>query len=257
MAKSYVRSANLRALTSKLGCPEAIQNCQPIFEKMVDPQLRGTLTTDIRSISSLFEDDHQDDDGAFWNGRTARPIPQELRAALSCSGYVSARTAQFLPNITIDGLMYAPYRKHRGNSCILLAQPQDKLVPARIETIFQIESADSIQTLMAVRRHLPSQVTHDPFLQFPILRTRLWASQVADLEIIQPEQVSSHFACLSMSDDQKTIAVLSLSRVGLVHTYTFLVLILCSEISIKIAWSLQLGAPSSTVLPTIPVSFFI
>jgi hypothetical protein len=214
MAKSYVRSANLRALTSKLGCPEAIQNCQLIFQKMVDPQLRGTLTTDIRSISSLFEDDDEDDDGAFWNGRTARPIPQELQAALIRCGYVLARTAQFLPNIAINGLMYAPYRKHRGNSCILFAQSHDKLVPARIETVFQIELANSIQTLIAVRRHLPSQVTHDPFLQFPILQARLWASQVADLEIIQPRQVSSHFACLSMSDDQKTIAVLSLSRVG-------------------------------------------
>jgi hypothetical protein len=225
MAKSYVRSANLRALASKLGCPEVIQNCQLIFQKMVDPQLRGTLTTDIRSISSLFEDDNEDDDTAFWNGRTARPIPQELRAALSRYCHLLPRTAQFLPNITIDGLMYAPYRKHRGNSCILFAPSHDKLVPARIETIFQIESADSIQTLIAVRRHLPSQVTHDPLLQFPILRARLWASQVADLEIIRPEQVSSHFACLSMADDQKTIAVLSLSRVGLIHSYTFLVLI--------------------------------
>lgn len=228
MAKSYVRSANLRALTSKLGCPEVIQNCQLIFQKMVDPQLRGTLTTDIRSISSLFEDDNGDDDTVFWNDRTARPIPQELQAALSRCCYVLARTAhtaQFLPNITIDGLMYAPYRKHRGNSCILFAQSHDKLVPARIETVFQIESADSIQTLIAVRRHLPSQVAHDPLLQFPILRARLWASQVADLEIIRPEQVSSHFACLSMSEDQKTIAVLSLLRVRLIHSYTFLVLI--------------------------------
>ena len=72
MAKSYVRSANLRALTSKLGCPEVIQNCQLIFQKMVDPQLRGTLTTDIRSISSLFEDENGDDDTVFWNDRTAR-----------------------------------------------------------------------------------------------------------------------------------------------------------------------------------------
>ena len=104
--------------------------------KMVDPQLRGTLTTDIRSFSFLFEDNEEDDEMVLWNDRTARPIPQELQAALSRCSQVSARTAQFLLNITVNGLLYAPYQKHRGNSCILFAQSQDKLVPAWIETIF-------------------------------------------------------------------------------------------------------------------------
>lgn len=226
MAKSYVRSANLRALTSKLGCPEVIQNSKHIFQKMVNPQLRGTLTTDIRSISSLFEDDNEDDDTVIWNERTTRPISQELQAALSHCCRVSAGTAQFLPNITINGLIYSPYRKHKGNACILFSKSQEKLVPAQIDTILRVGSTD-IQTFIAVRRHMSSQATYDPFSQFPILRTRLWSAQLGDLEIIRPEQISSHFACLSMSDNRKNIAVLSLSRVSLaIHLYWFVMLIM-------------------------------
>jgi hypothetical protein len=40
MAKSFVRSANHRALVFKSQCPEVIQNCQSMFQKLVDPQLR-------------------------------------------------------------------------------------------------------------------------------------------------------------------------------------------------------------------------
>ena len=119
MAKSFVQSSNLRALTSKSGCPEVIRNCKSIFQKMVDPELRGTLTTDIQSISSLLDDKDEADDMASWNDRTARPIPQELQAALSPLYEVSPRTAQFLPHIAINGLTYTSYQKHRGNSCIL------------------------------------------------------------------------------------------------------------------------------------------
>src|ERR1700678_676724 len=56
MAKSFVRSANLRALIFKSECPKIIQNCQPIFQRLVDPQLRDTLQTDMQILSSLTED---------------------------------------------------------------------------------------------------------------------------------------------------------------------------------------------------------
>ena len=148
MAKSYVHFTNLHALTSKLGCLEVIQNSKFIFQKMVDPQLCGTLMTDMHSISLLFEDNNKDDT-ASWNDWTVHLIPQELQAALSHYCHVLARTVQFLANITINGLKYAPYQKHRGNSCVLFAQSHDVLVPAWIKSIFQIKSADSIKTLIA------------------------------------------------------------------------------------------------------------
>ncbi|KAF8802347.1 hypothetical protein BYT27DRAFT_7112567 [Phlegmacium glaucopus] len=47
IARSFIRSANLRALVFKSECPEVIQNCQAIFHKFINPQLRDTLQTDM------------------------------------------------------------------------------------------------------------------------------------------------------------------------------------------------------------------
>ena len=187
MAKSFVRSANLRALVSRSDCPEVIRNCQPMFQKLVDPQLRDTLQTDMRVLSSLVEDgdDYDDDSAANWNEKTARSIPKDICMALTRFHCKSPRTAQFLPNITINGLIYSPTSKHQGNSCILLKSRQDRnLVPARIQNIFQIPFSESLQTLIAIRRHQPSRLAHDSFSQFPVLRARLWGAQMEDFEII-------------------------------------------------------------------------
>jgi hypothetical protein len=221
MAKSFVRSANLRALVFKSQCPEVIQNCQSMFQKLVDPQLRHTLQTDMQVLSSLTEgghDDTDDEDIMNWDDQTTRPIPRDLQIALTRFHSKSIRMAQFLPNVKINGLVYTPTSKHEGNSCVLLkpeSQRDRNLVPARIQTIFRIPLLESVQTLIAIRRHQPSQLPHDPFSQFPVLRARLWGAQLGDLEIIQLDQVFSHFACLPMEGDFKDhIATASLSRVS-------------------------------------------
>jgi len=218
MAKSFVRSANLRALVFKSQSPEVIQNCQSIFQKLVDPQLRDTLQTDIQLLSSLTEDIDNDDGIMNWDDGTARPIPRDLQIALTRFHPRSIQMAQFLPNVRINGLLYTPTSKHEGNSCALLkpkSQRDPILVPARIQMIFRIPLLESVQTLIAIRRHQPPQLPHDPFSQFPILRARLWGAQLGDLEIIQVDQILSHFACLPMEGDFKGhIAIASLSRVS-------------------------------------------
>ena len=219
MAMSFVRSANICALVFKSQCPEVIQNCQPMFQKLVNPQLRDSLSMDMQLLSSLTEggDDDGDDDGAmYWNERTAKPIPLDLRTAMTHSGYKSTRTAQFLHRITINGLVYTPTSKHKGNSCILLNSPEDRnQVPAQIQSIFQIPSLESVQTLIAIRRHQPSRLHHDPFSQAPILHARLWGIQLGELEVIRPDQIFSHFACLTLKGEfEDHIVAASLSRVS-------------------------------------------
>lgn len=218
MAKSFVRSANLRALIFKSQCPEVIQNCQHMFQKFVNPQLRHSLQTDMQVLSSLAEgDDEGDDDDAMnWDERITKPIPRDLHAALSRFCSKSTRTAQFFRRIIINGLAYTPTSKHEGNSCILLkSQENQNQVPARIQTIFQIPFLESVQTFIAIRRHQPSGLRHDPFSRSPILRARLWGVQLGELEIIRPDQVFSHFACLPLTGEfEGHIVAASLSRVS-------------------------------------------
>ena len=125
-----------------------------MFQKLVDPQLRDTLQTDMRVLSSLTEDgdaDEYDDNAMNWNEQMAHHISTDLCAALARFNSESPRTAQFLPNIIMNGLVYLPTSKHQGNACILLRLQDQSLVPARIQTIFQILVLDSVQTLLAIR----------------------------------------------------------------------------------------------------------
>ena len=221
MAKSFVRSANLRALVFKSQCPEVIQNCQPMFQKLVNPRLRDSLQTDMRVLSSLIEGGDDDDDGddgyCVMNERTVRDIPRDLHNALTRFHSESTRTAQFLTHMTINGLIYTVTSKHQGNSCVLLKSKGQTQVPARIQTIFQINVLESVQTLIAIRRHLPARLCHDPFSRFPILCARVWETQLGELEIIRPDEVVSHFACLSLKGDfEGHIVSVSLSRVSFI-----------------------------------------
>ena len=128
MAMSFVRSANLHALVFKSQCPEVIQNCQPMFQKLVNPQLCDSLLMDMQLLSSLTKggDDGDDDGAMYWNEWTAKPIPLDFCTAMTHSGYKSTQTAQFLHRITSNGLVYTPTSKHKGNSGILLNSPEDQ-----------------------------------------------------------------------------------------------------------------------------------
>ena len=176
----------------------------------------------MQILSSLTEDgdaDEYDDNTINWNERTARPIPKDLSTALAQFHCESPSTAQFLLRVKINGLVYSLTSKHQGNACILLRLGDQSQVPAQIQTIFQIPVLNSVQTLLAIWCHQPSQLLHDPFSRFPVLRAQLWQAQLGDLEIISPDEVSSHFACLPMAGDFKAhVVIASLSRVSNLFT---------------------------------------
>lgn len=220
MALAYTRSANLRALSLKAGCPEAISNCQPFFEKLVNPQTRNTLITDMHTTLTMPLDDDDDDDesNVIWNDRTAKVLPEDLNAQLSLllPNCHFEHKAQFLQNIQINGLTYSTAPKHAGNSCILFKAREDPnvITPGRIIQIFQILVSDSVQTYIAVRPHAQVNGIDDPYAHFPVLRARLYEACLTDLQIISLDQIVSHFACLPIQHDGRDLVVVaSLHRV--------------------------------------------
>ena len=132
---------------------------------------------------------------------TVQPIPRDLHIALTCFHSESTHTVQFLTHMTVNGLIYTPTSKHQRNSCALLKSQDQTQVPAQIQTIFQIHILDSVQTLIAIQCHQPARLHHNPFLRFPILHARIWGVQLGELEIIWPDQVFSHFACLPLKGE--------------------------------------------------------
>ena len=55
--QSFMNAANLHALVSKSHAPEVIYHCQPIFGKLVNPQIQNTLVTDMLSLAFTEEND--------------------------------------------------------------------------------------------------------------------------------------------------------------------------------------------------------
>lgn len=128
MAESYTHSANLRALILKPKCPEVIQNCAAIFQKLVDLEMCNALLTDIFKLTEDYDD--KDTDLMLWNDRTVQSIPKELVQGLSYARL--PEKGQILSHLTINGLRYTVSSKHKGNLCVFFKKVEsEELFAAR------------------------------------------------------------------------------------------------------------------------------
>ena len=220
ISRTYTNSANLRGILHKLECPQALQQSQPMFEKLLNPQIRDTLVTDMLSLSTLSDEDYDcESDTLAWDERTARLIPLDLYNALSKSIVpTSPRKAQFLSHLTIGGLTYTVASKHIGNSHALIkadSSDHNALIPIRIDYIFQVCVSDTIQTFLGARCYNHSGIITDPFRCFPILQATMWNNELGAIKILTPDCICAHFAKASMVwEGVDRLVVLSLCRVS-------------------------------------------
>ena len=210
ISTTFTKSANLRALMLKEGCPPAIKNCSGHFSKFVDPQVRNTLLTDIAHFLALEEEgnEHLDVKGKM----TA--IPAELHKALKTHFQGSSSSmpheAKVLSSYMMNGLTFSTFTRHRGNSFILVRRPSIPSIPARIESMLQTPSND----IFFVARYFLNPMSDDPFEKYPVLQSLLWSQDLGQLVIVKPQDVESHFACLAFEwHGADSLAVVSLSRV--------------------------------------------
>lgn len=214
IARAYTRSANLRAMVTKSSCPEVIRHSEAIFRRFVDPQMRDSLQTDIQAFASLLNEDDITHKTEIMEA--PHTFPGELQQAFKASKITAPAHGRLLSNLSLGGLIYSTFSKHRGNSCVLFIRSKDmEALPAQIAYIVQFTAAGITETYLGVRCHKPAKLVHDPFSSFLVLRTAIWDAELGDLEIIRPAQITSHFACLPiLINEHLFIAALSLSRVG-------------------------------------------
>ncbi|PPQ81177.1 hypothetical protein CVT26_010531 [Gymnopilus dilepis] len=213
IARAYTRTANLRALPFKIGCPEVIENSRAIFERLIAPQVRNSLSTDIQVLSSQFEEPMTQKDSTQES-----VLAPELRLAFIRAGMSTISQAKFLSHLTINGLTYATSSKHAGNSCALISFPgSQQLVPCQIAYILQLEVGPNVKIYLGVRRHKPANISRDPYLRYAALRAKIWDSAFELVEIVETSSIRSHFACLPLKlQGNDLVVVMSLSRVILV-----------------------------------------
>ena len=206
ISKSFTTSSNLRALLLKEGCPSAIKNCQSLFAKLVDPQIRNTLLTDISHFVDLKDD-------TSFNPIDTTFIPEDIYKALQNHFLTmeTPRTAKVMTFYTMNGLTFSSFTRHRGNSSILVrpSRPFLPSVPAQIESIIQISSTE----ILFIVKFFLKTTSSDPFEKYPTLQTSLWSRNLGQLVAVKPEDVESHFACLPIIwDGNECVASISLSR---------------------------------------------
>ena len=76
---------------------------------------------------------------------------------------------------------------------LLVRRPSLPSVPAQIDSILQIPEKG---TYFVVQFFLKTMLD-DPFQQHPVLQVSLWSQNLGQLVIVNPQDIESHFACLS------------------------------------------------------------
>ena len=210
---SFNKSAGLRALMLRDGCPQAIKNCSNFLAKLVDPRLRNTFLTDMSQV--LFnhdqEDDSSDDDDDYPLGRQVTIPEGPYRALQTYFGGKEdvPKTGKILSLHTVNGITFSTYTRHKGNSLIFVRRSSLQSVPACIETMIQTSKKE----ILYVVRFFLQLESGDVFAKYPVLKITTWSKNLGQLVVIHPRDVEAHFACLAIDPD--CIAAVSLSRVSL------------------------------------------
>jgi len=223
IARSWYRSTYFRAMFTKANCPQAIRNCAEMFDTLVQPQSRNSLAIDVQ-LSAPGEDDDDDEgepaEGELnFDGPTIR-LDHELRQALAQKqpGKSVPTTAVRLTRYTRDGVNYSIKDVHEGNSGVLCKDSESPYCIEQILAFPEDVTNRSIQGMwLVVRRHKVPEIRIDPYGRYPLLRAKLWSTQLeSTVDVLNPTEIDSHFAkCVIHWEGEEVAVVISLSRVRL------------------------------------------
>ena len=195
ISHSFVWSAALKSLILKIGTPEVIQNCEPIFEKLINPQTQSTLLTDILSFSATEALDSTDNnDLLLVHLKPASQLPHPLKDCIWKHFGSLPISASTLSQLTVAGLTYSVALRHSENSCVLLDYSPSKTIflPAQIEYIFQFVSDNNFSNLLWLllegSKNIIPYLIHFPAILY--FKLRYGAPSQAALNYTQSTQFS-------------------------------------------------------------------
>ena len=126
-----------------------LSNTEVVFKKLIDPETRDALQTDISKLQDIAVDDD-----APATAPQSRAFSGDLASAFKRAGISTQKEGHFHSQMTLQDLVVSTSTKHIGNASIILSDG----TPARIQQI--------------VQRGIPRQPTHvDLEIQRDILST--------------------------------------------------------------------------------------
>ncbi|KAG6848980.1 hypothetical protein H0H93_012248 [Arthromyces matolae] len=193
-----------------------------MFQSLVPSQTRGVL--DVHDVvlndTATEHESNVNSEYSVKEEYLTEPLRSAFRRALGPEIHLPLR-AKISNQLVLGNKSFTSISRHKGNSGIFRVNSD---IPFYIEKIVEFDEK-SIQQYpplkgewMAGRALKASTVEQDPYLNYPLLRAKLWGTELeANVEVWPIDQVEGHFAQLLISwEGQNASVVLSLSRVSLV-----------------------------------------
>lgn len=193
MFTAFTRATSLRRWIGRPDCPPFLRECQAVFKK----------TFGGATLNSIYQEDDVPE-SAF------APTPRELR------GLIPDKSIALRARHHYDDVIFSKVSTHVGNSLILF-YPDGKStgnpIPGSIKHIIVKKNKE---VCYAVYRQVPAPAdVKDPFRFYPHFPAKVYSSTLsAELSLVKPSWVVSHFARWRMDKDR--VVVLTLSRVSTV-----------------------------------------
>ena len=185
-----------------------------MFTRLVQPQARNSLSL-IPTISENDLPDPEDFDDDLVSQDVI--IPKDILAAFTQTFPRNSipERGTFVNRIMRQGIVYSTQAIHEGNSGVVC---KNSRTPFSIQKIVEFSPAARGSTLhgpwLVVRRHMAAGVEVDPYLDYPLLKAKMWSPDLdSALEVLPMSDVVGHYAKHIISWKERKIAVIvSLSR---------------------------------------------
>lgn len=241
--RTFCRGGNLKALMSREGLPEILEELKPSFHKNFGTDFRGTLLNDLLALGAeggtiqLAAWD-QARRGVDLVGKEYSlliecinrfAMPMKFCSYLEPSGGTSLEPrVQYHRRLKIAGLDFVTAGGSKGNSQVLyrLGPDHNTVKAGIIQEIFVHRrpgpNGDTISqfflTVLQYEDLSPEEVQFDPYKKYPLLDIWLCHDKLASkVHVITSNEVVSHFASCSFDTDAidgPLKVILSLDRVS-------------------------------------------
>jgi hypothetical protein len=178
MMNSFCAGSNLKWLIKSGRCPNIIQKCQPILEKVYGDDQRGTLMTDLRTLDRNINGACEDESARWFNDKQkVEDLEPAVYDALKvfCQRDTTDLTVQrkaFLhAHYTFRGFRYTTSVSDRKESIVFFHPAQGgSPTPAAIRQIFSLPTHDGSTTLIVLMA----------------VGASLWRAPTGSIQIINP-----------------------------------------------------------------------
>ncbi|HEV7738574.1 MAG TPA: hypothetical protein VGO47_14535 [Chlamydiales bacterium] len=196
MLRAFIRGSKLRQWLLRHDAPDAIKECQKIFEKYY-----GVQGDHYVPFTETLIDEHCEND----NINVEKMLPEELQKLLR------KQRAVLHARVKYDGIFYATVSAHLGNSLIVF-YPDGKLLLPLVVGCIEYIIREGTSVLLAVHRQrgMPATNIIDPFSKYPHFPAKIYLNDLeSQLELVKLEWVAGHVARWTLSSEYVVILFLS------------------------------------------------